>query len=331
MKPHSANAPRFFCLWLSGLLFLSAASFLRAESAPDPGSFLIASCEGMGVWNRDRQCQFSKYFAPRIGENSPVMPWADMVYDAWYLPSGNYLCSAHEWVREISGRGEVLWEYRVSKPVELKTCVPLADGELMTVDAEKMELLRLAARGTHVIQRIPVPTDPNASPHTRYNLLRRTPAGTFLLALRAEKAFVEVDEQGRQLWKHPVPDLPVVAERLTNGNTLLSWRGGLSEVAPDHQTVWELLPADLPEFPVVIFGGFHRFPNGNTLIVNSDWHYKKQGDNRVQLFEVTREKKVAWKLEADCFGNHKPGSLEPRTGLIEHRIIALQWLGGRFR
>jgi hypothetical protein len=91
------------------------------------------------------------------------------------------------------------------------------------------------------------------------------------------------------------------------------------------------LPADLPEFPVVIFGGFHRFPNGNTLIVNSDWHYKKQGDNRVQLFEVTREKKVAWKLEADCFGNHKPGSLEPRTGLIEHRIIALQWLGGRFR
>ena len=40
---------------------------------------------------------------------------------------------------------------------------------------------------------------------------KRTPAGTLLLAMRAEKAFVELAESGKELWRHPVPDLPVVA------------------------------------------------------------------------------------------------------------------------
>lgn len=47
----------------------------------------------------------------------------------------------------------------------------------------------------------------------------------------------------------------------------------------------------------------------------------------MQLFEVSRNKKVVWKLEEAAFGGKKPGSLEPKTGLKEHRIIGIQWLG----
>jgi outer membrane protein assembly factor BamB len=161
----------------------------------------------------------------------------------------------------------------------------------------------------------------------RYNLLRRTPAGTFLLAMRAEKAFIEIDETGKELWRHSVPDLPVVAERLANGNTLMSWRGGLLEVTPKHEVAWELKAADVKDFTVLIFGGFHRFENGNTLIANSDWHYRDAKETAVQLFEVTRDKKVVWKLGVEAFAGRKPGSLEPKTGNIEHRIIGIQWLG----
>jgi hypothetical protein len=123
--------------------------------------------------------------------------------------------------------------------------------------------------------------------------------------------------------------LPVVAERLANGNTLMSWRGGLIEATPKHEVVWELKTADITESPVIIFGGFHRFENGNTLIANSDWHYKAAGENRVQLFEITRDKEVVWKLGLEAFSGKKPGSLEPKTGNIEHRIIGIQWLGDR--
>lgn len=310
------------------LLPLFCATALPLSAAdPSPGSVLLASADGLSVFDRAGAMSFAQFFVPmNEGKPGPV-EWSDMIYDGCKLPSGNYLCSSHHWVRELSAEGKILWEYRVQAPVELKTSVPLLDGDVMTTDANTMELVRLTDHGKREVKRIPVPTDKKAAPHNRYNLLRRTEAGTFLLALRAEKAFVEVDESGKELWRHPVPDLPVVAERLANGNTLMSWRGGIIEATPKHEVVWELKTADITDFSVIIFGGFHRFENGNTLIANSDWHYKMPGENRVQLFEVTRDKKVVWKLETAAFAGKKPGSLEPKTGNIEQRIIGIQWLG----
>ena len=290
----------------------------QERSSVLPGSVLLASAEGVSVFDREGAMTF--------GQFSTTLGWSDMIYDGWKLAAGNYLCSSHHFVRELTPDGKTVWEFRVKAPVELKTCVPLPNGDLMTVDADAMELVQLTDKGQRIAKRIPVPTDKKASPHNRYNLLRRTDAGTFLLALRTEKAFVEVDESGKELWRHAVPDLPVVAERLANGNTLMSWRGGLIEATPKHEVVWELKTADITEFPVIIFGGFHRFENGNTLIANSDWHYKAAGENRVQVFEVTRDKRVVWKLGVDAFTGKKPGSMEPHSGLVEQRIIGLQWL-----
>lgn len=307
------------------VLVFSAAWTLRAAEI-SPGSVLLASADGISVFDREGKMGFGQFTTTFKGDKPGPLEWSDMVYDGWKLASGHYLCSSHHFVRELAADGKTLWEFRVAAPVELKTCVPLPNGDVMTVDADQMELVQLTDQGRRVVKRISVLTDRKASPHNRYNLLRRTGAGTFLLALRAEKAFIEVDDTGRELWRHPVPDLPVVAERLVNGNTLMSWRGGLIEATPKHEIVWELKTADITEFPVIIFGGFHRFPNGNTLVANSDWHYKTPGENRVQVFEVTPEKKVVWKLGVEAFQGRKPGSLEPKTGNIEHRIIGLQWL-----
>ncbi len=295
--------------------------------AIESGNLMLASAEGVSVFTRDGAMPFGHFVTTlKDGKPGPV-EWDDMVYDGWRLDSGNYLCSSHRYVRELSPDGKLVWEFRLSAPNELKTCVPLPNGDVMTVDAERMELVQVTDQGRREVKRIPVPTRKEAPIHTRYNLLRRTPAGTFLLALRHEKAFIEVDESGAELWRHSVPDLPVVAERLANGNTLMSWSGGVIEAAPDHHVVWELKSSDIADFPVIIFGGFHRFANGNTLAANSDWHYKKPGQNSVQVFEVTPDKRVVWKLTTDSFANRKPGSLEPSTGLVEHRIIGLQWLG----
>jgi len=317
---------RFALVCLLAQLATAAAQEASRTAAVAPGSVLLASADGVSVFDREGTMKFGQ-FTTSLKDGKPgPLGWSDMIYDGCRLPSGNYLCSSHHFVRELSPDGKTLWEFRVQAPVELKTCVPLPNGDVMTMDAAQMELVQLTDHGQRIAKRIPVPTDKKASPHNRYNLLRRTAAGTFLLALRAEKAFVEVDDSGRELWRHLVPDLPVAAERLANGNTLMSWLGGMIEAAPNHEIVWELKAADVTEFPVIIFGGFHRFPNGNTLIANSDWHYKAAGENRVQVFEVTRDKKVVWKLGTDAFTGKKPGSLEPKTGNVEHRLIGLQWL-----
>jgi hypothetical protein len=311
-------------LWAIAPLALISA---QERSGVVPGSVLLASAEGVSVFDRDGAMTFGQFSTTLVDGKPGALGWSDMIYDGWRLPSGSYLCSSHHFVRELTPDGKTVWEFRVKAPVELKTCVPLPNGDVMTVDADAMELVQLTDQGQRVAKRILVPTDKKASPHNRYNLLRRTDAGTFLLALRTEKAFVEVDESGKELWRHAVPDLPVVAERLANGNTLMSWRGGLIEATPKHEVVWELKTADITEFPVIIFGGFHRFENGNTLIANSDWHYKAAGENRVQVFEVSHDKRVVWKLGVDAFAGKKPGSLEPKTGNVEQRIIGIQWIG----
>jgi len=227
-----------------------------------------------------------------------------------------------------------VWEYRVQRPVELKTCVPLPNGDVMTVDAERMELIQITDQGRRIARRIPVPTDPKAGIHVRYNLLRRTPAGTFLLALRGEQAVVEVDGSGRELWRHAMPGSPTVAERLANGNTLVSYRGagksrgGLVEASPAGEVVWRLDAEEVPGFGGW-FGGFHRFDNGNTLIANSDWHYHAPEETALQLVEVTRDKRLVWQLGVETFAGRKPGALEKGTGLVEQRIIGIQWLGPR--
>jgi len=311
-------------LWANARLAPVSA---QERSSVLPGSVLLASAEGVSVFDREGAMTFGQFSTTLVDGKPGALGWSDMIYDGWKLAAGNYLCSSHHFVRELTPDGKTVWEFRVKAPVELKTCVPLPNGDVMTVDADAMELVQLTDKGQRIAKRIPVPTDKKASPHNRYNLLRRTDAGTFLLALRTEKAFVEVDESGKELWRHAVPDLPVVAERLANGNTLMSWRGGLIEATPKHEVVWELRTADITEFPVIIFGGFHRFENGNTLIANSDWHYQPAGRNAVQVFEVTRDKRVVWKLGVDAFAGKKPGSLEPHSGLVEQRIIGLQWLG----
>ncbi|MBB5032647.1 hypothetical protein [Prosthecobacter vanneervenii] len=303
----------------------------QAAAPVAAGRVLIASGEGICVFDRGGAMEFGRFFVPVKNGRGGETAYGDIVYDGWRLPTGNYLCSAHRWVREVAPDGRIIWEHAVKAPAELKTCVPLPDGGALTTDAGTRELVRLTPQGG-VAERVALPPPATeaaakAGPHARYNLLRRTAAGTYLLALRAEKAFVEVDGAGRELWRHAVPDLPVVAERLANGHTLMAWRGGLLEVTPEHAVVWELRPEDIREFPVVIFGGFHRFENGNTLVANSDWHYHDAKETAVQLFEVTREKKVVWRLGVEAFAGKKPGSLEPKTGNIEQRIVGLQWLG----
>ena len=110
------------------LLPILCASVLPLSAAdPSPGSVLLASADGLSVFDRAGAMSFGRFFVP-MNEGKPgAAEWSDMIYDGCKLASGNYLCSSHHWVRELSPEGKVLWEYRVQAPVELKTCVPLPD------------------------------------------------------------------------------------------------------------------------------------------------------------------------------------------------------------
>jgi len=294
-----------------------------ATSAAPIGRFLLVASEGLYVVESDGKPSWS--FNPPAYKGQGLVKYDDLVYDGCQLPDGHFLYAAHRYAREIDREKKTVWEYRVTGTTEVKTMIALPDGNVAVLNSGEQAILELQRGSGKVLRRISLPA--KGSDHTRYNLLRRTPAGNYLAALRDEKRFVEVTREGAILHSFPVNDLPVMAERLADGSTLCSGRFGFKKFDANEAETWSYSAADAaPQFPLLIAAGFLQLPNQSLLVVNSDWHYKKQGDNRVQLFALTADKKVFWTLPATAFKDWKPGEIDPSSKLTEHRCMVIQAL-----
>jgi hypothetical protein len=281
--------------------------------------YLLVASEGLYVVEPNGRPSWSYNPSP-FGKQS----FDEIIYDGWALPEDHFIYSTHRYAREIDCNKRTLWEYRVSGDIEVKSCVPLSPGRVALLNSEEQAILELETRTNKVLNRIPVPA--KGSHHTRYMLLRRTPEGNYLVALREEKRFVEVDPSGKMLHSVSVPDLPVMAQRLADGSTLASGRFGLVRLdAESWKSSWTFTPDDTAShFPFNIAWGTLEMPDHSLLVVNDDWHIREKDQNRVQLFTLDSKKNISWFLPATAFAEWKHSEVEPRTGLTEHRCVILQ-------
>jgi hypothetical protein len=294
-----------------------------AEEKSPLGRFLLVAAEGLYVVEPDLTCSWSYVFPPPV--RMTLTQYDDMVSDGWMLPDGNLLYAANRYVREITPDKKTVWEHRVEAPAEVKTCVPLADGNVAIIHSGEQAILELARGTGRVFHRIAVPAE--GTEHTRYNLLRVTPQGTYLLALRTENRFVEVDRNGKIVQSFKVLSLPVVAVRQPDGSTLASARVEVTRFNTSGEKVWSYTRTDAePDFPMIIAAGTAVLDDGRIAVVNSDWHYPERDRNRVQLFVVDEDKKISWTLPATAFAAWKQSWTEKKTGLIEHRCLVIQRL-----
>ena len=288
------------------------------------GRFLLVASEGLYIVESDGRCSWS-YTVPPLDGQSPG-EFDHLIYDGWALANGNVLFGTHRYVREIDRQEQTVWEYRVQGKNKVKTCLPLPNGRVAVLNSQEQAILELESGTGQVLHRIPVPAE--GTLHTRYNLLRRTPEGNYLVALRAEERFVEVDPNGQILRSLPVPSLPALAQTLSDGTTLCSGRFGLIRFDANGKKVWSFTPEDAaPHFPLLIAVGTVELSGGRLLVVNSDWHYLEPGENRVQLFITDSSKNISWTLPVTAFDGWKRGEVEPKTGLLEHRAGVVQLLG----
>lgn len=219
--------------------------------------------------------------------------------ELWVLPNGNFLVNTGFGVKEITRDKKIGFEY--SSKSEIYACQRLTGGNTFIGECNSGRLLELTAEGRVVkeIRLLPEGTDGG---HLYMRNSRQLANGNYLVTHYGQEQVCEYDPQGKCVWQASAPGGPHTAVRLPGGHTLIGTGDlrkdpRLIEVDADAKVVWQLSNQDLPDAPLKFLTGFHRLPNGNTLI--SNWLGHGNFGKAPHLLEITPDKRVVW-----SYANH---------------------------
>lgn len=186
--------------------------------------------------------------------------------DVWPLSNGNILVAWLHGVKEISPAKEVVWEYTVQAPNEVPSCQPLPDGGLLIGVVGECRLIEFGPdrKIRHEVRLATTET----RPHAQFRMCRKTAAGTYLVPFTSEGALREYSADGRCIRTFASLKSPVCAERLPNGNTLVTGSGAVIEYDANNTPVWQVNLSELPGVRCGIPAGTERLANGNTRVCN---------------------------------------------------------------
>ncbi len=243
-----------------------------------------------------------------VGQDGAVT-WeypAPQCNDLWVLPNGNLLFNTGHGVREVTRDKKIVFDYQSKN--EIYACQRLPNGNTFVGECNSGRLLEVAPDGKTIVKEVRILPEGKNGGHSHMRNARVLPNGHYLCCMYGDQVVREFDPQGRLIREIKAPGGPHSAARLPNGNTLIavadrvkSAKGietGLIEVDKDGQIVWRITNEDLPGAPLKFMAGFHRLPNGNTLM--SNWLGHGHLGKAPHLLEVTPDKKLVWTYE-----NHK--------------------------
>lgn len=251
------------------------------------------------------------------------------LHDLHVLPNGNILFQKN-WTHllEIDPKTDkVVWEYHC-KPtkdgagkVEAHAFQRLADGNTMIAESGNARIIEVNPEG-EIVKTIKLQVD-KPRPHKDTRLVRKTKAGTYLVAHEYHGICREYDADGKIIWEYEVPlfdkertggnntkswgNALYSVQRLDNGNTLIGTGNGKSviEVTPDKKIVWHLTGDDLEGIEFAWITTVQVLKNGNYLINNCH-----AGKDNPQLVEVDRDKNVVWTYKNwELLGNATTNSI----------------------
>ena len=220
--------------------------------------------------------------------------------DITMLPNGNIVFARMSGAGIVTPDKKLIWEWVCAPGSETHSCQPIGkDSVLMVLNANPAKVVIINTATNKILKEIRIPAT-TTSTHGQFRHVRITKNGTIMVPLLSEGRVVEYSLDGKELWSVDALS-PWSAIRLDNGNTLISGdaHSYTREVSPNGKTVWELNQADVP-FKLYNNQTANRLANGNTIICNWIGGNKKTEEwpGSVQVFEVTKEKQVVWKLSA---------------------------------
>ncbi len=235
------------------------------------------------------------------------------ISDASLLPNGNVLLAHQFRVALITPEKKVVWEYMAPPKTEIHTAQMMSKDRVFFIqNGNPAKLMMVNVATGNIDKEFILPVGNPLSTHGQFRHARYTTAGTFLVAHMDMKKVSEYDISGKQIWSFDVGATPWSAERLKNGNTLITGTQFTREVNALGETVWELTASDVAGYKFDSRQIATRLPNGNTLINNwvNQWSDKFDSTTvPVQALEVTPDKKIVWALRAW----DEPANLGPAT------------------
>lgn len=144
--------------------------------------------------------------------------------------------------------------------------------------------------------------------------------GNFLAQLWGEGSVVEIDDNGKEIWRYKVPKSGegkypegCVQDvlRLPNCNTLIACgtQARILEITPDKKIVWQLAKDDYPELNLTNACGLQLLKDGSILVTN---FLRGNTGKRAHAFVLSKDRKVIW-----TFNDHKNVKAASRIFAVE--------------
>lgn len=215
--------------------------------------------------------------------------------DGWVLPNGNLLLSNVRGCQEVTRDKKVVWEYKSPEGTEIHNCQPLPNGRVLIAENGTKRLMEIDKDG--VIRKELKIDCATSGTHMHFRMARKLTNGHYLIAFVGEHIVKEFDTDGVLLREIKTPGDCYSCVRLPNGNTLIGCGDGhkVIEVDPKDKVVWSLDENEIPGIPLRFCAGVQRLPNGNTIVCN--WGGHGYIDKQPCVFEITKDKKVVWKVD----------------------------------
>jgi outer membrane protein assembly factor BamB len=215
---------------------------------------------------------------------------AGNIHEVHLLPNGNILFADGK-VTEVTPDKKVVFQYAPTNGKEGSyTCQRLENGNTLVGENYSGLVKEIAADGTVVFElQTQFKTD---NQHHRMRWVRKLPNGNYLVCHSGDHLVREYTPKGETVWEQKVPNIAFAAERLENGNTLISSLDQITEFDKTGNVVWEFKKSELPDIGITNMTGFRRLKNGN-LVIGCYAAYDKEGKG-AGMFEITRDKKLVW-------------------------------------
>lgn len=222
---------------------------------------------------------------------------------------------------EMTPSKEIVWRYEAQPRqgydgrVEIHAFQRLPSGLTMVAESGNRRIVEVDQKG-QIMKEVPLVVE-KPDPHRDTRLARKLANGHYLVCHEGDGAVREYDEGGKVVWTYRLdlagrPRSPghgpeghgvevFGALRLNSGNTLIACGNGnrVIEVTPAGETVWSIEQDELPGIKLAWVTTLQVLPSGNIIVGNTH-----AGPENLQLFEVTRDKRVVWKFKNfEHFGN----------------------------